>query len=46
MIELINKQTFSYGSLGMMYAGRFITGMGAGSATALVPTVRSYIAQS
>ncbi|KAH7397621.1 general substrate transporter [Cadophora sp. MPI-SDFR-AT-0126] len=35
-------QTFSYGKLSMMYAGRFITGLGAGGATVVVPL---YIAE-
>ncbi|KAK0107892.1 hypothetical protein ONS96_003679 [Cadophora gregata f. sp. sojae] len=35
-------QTFSYGRLSMMYAGRFITGLGAGGATVVVPL---YIAE-
>lgn len=35
-------QTFSYGNLAMMYAGRFITGLGAGSVTVTVPL---YIAE-
>ncbi|TVY56075.1 putative quinate permease, partial [Lachnellula suecica] len=35
-------QTFCYGNLGMMYAGRLITGLGAGSVTVIVPL---YIAE-
>ncbi|KAH7346806.1 general substrate transporter [Rhexocercosporidium sp. MPI-PUGE-AT-0058] len=35
-------QTFSYGELNLMYAGRFITGLGAGGATVVVPL---YIAE-
>ncbi|KUJ15196.1 general substrate transporter [Mollisia scopiformis] len=35
-------QTVSYGNLSMMYAGRFITGLGAGSVTVTVPL---YIAE-
>ncbi|KAL5318406.1 hypothetical protein ACEPPN_013466 [Leptodophora sp. 'Broadleaf-Isolate-01'] len=35
-------QTFSYGKLSMMYAGRFITGLGAGGTTVVVPL---YIAE-
>lgn len=34
------NQTFSYGNLPMMYAGRLITGLGAGSITVTVPLVR------
>ncbi|KAG4435614.1 hypothetical protein IFR05_008889 [Cadophora sp. M221] len=35
-------QTFSYGNLGMMYAGRFFTGLGTGGTTVVVPL---YIAE-
>lgn len=35
-------QTFSHGSVGMMYAGRILTGLGVGSSSMIVPV---YIAE-
>lgn len=39
-MSLTIYQAFSYGKLGMMYAGRLITGLGTGSVTVIVPLVR------